>query len=124
MLSCPVWQQHHTKALTYCGRNRAAIGGAGEEELAASAKACILCGSCEPLCPMGIRTLRATLRLRQNLSGKGLMPAFSLSSKSVPAKTKPSSHLLLAGRALMETPEIAKRCTELLGLEIYHHDGQ
>jgi ferredoxin len=43
MLSCPIWHQHHTKALTYCGRNRALIGGADEEDLAPAARGCILC---------------------------------------------------------------------------------
>lgn len=118
MLSCPVWQQHHTKALTYCGRSRAAIGGAPEEELADSAKACILCGSCEPLCPMGIRTQHTTVALRQNLSRRGLLPTPGLSTPAVSTPIKRAQRLLVAGRELMANPGIAEISAGLLGKDV------
>lgn len=100
LLSCPVWRQRHTHVLTFCGRNRAAIGGAAEEELAASARACILCGSCETLCPTGIRTQQATLALRRRLAEKGLMPLVALPPQRPAAGEVGGGRLLLAGPAL------------------------
>ena len=100
LLSCPVWMQRHTHALTFCGRNRAAIGGAAEEELAASARACILCGSCEALCPTGIRTQQSTLALRRRLAEKGLMPSVVFPAKRPAAREADRTRLLLAGPAL------------------------
>ena len=118
MLSCPVWQQRHTKALTYCGRTRAAIGGAQEEELADSAKACILCGSCEPLCPMGISTQHATIALRQVLGSRGLLPLPGQRAPLIKAPIKGNRHLLLPGRALMANPGIAETTAGLIGKDV------
>jgi ferredoxin len=125
MLSCPVWHQHHTKALTYCGRNRASIGGANEEDLAPSARACILCGSCEPLCPMGIRTQQATIRLRKNLSAQGFLP------KPVALRDRPRSgsanfpRLVIPGGALQANIHLASAVLQLLGKSVgfYGDDG-
>ena len=115
MLSCPVWQQRHTKALTYCGRTRAAIGGAREEELVDSAKACILCGSCEPLCPMGISTQHTTISLRQALGSRGLLPLPGRPAPVVHPPTKRTQDLLLPGRTLMANPGIAEAAAGLIG---------
>ena len=118
MLSCPVWQQHHTKALTYCGRNRALIGGADEEDLAPAARACILCGSCEPLCPMGIRTQQTTIRLRKNLSARGFLP------KPVAMGDRPRSgnanftRLVIPGGALQANIHLASAVLQLLGKNV------
>jgi ferredoxin len=114
MLSCPVWHQHHTKALTYCGRIRASIGGASEEELAPAARGCILCGSCEPLCPMGIRTQQATIRLRKNLSARGFL-AKPTTQPRIHNAEKVSSHLVIPGRELRENTQLAASVLTLLG---------
>jgi heterodisulfide reductase subunit C len=121
MLSCPVWHQHHTKALTYCGRNRALIGGATEEDLASSAKACILCGSCEPLCPMGIRTQQATIALRQNLAALGLLPKPVAQLNKQRTKTPAASRLLLPGKALRVNAELVSSVLKLLGQPVGLH---
>jgi len=125
MLSCPVWNQHHTKMLTYCGRNRASLGGATEEDLLASARACILCGSCEPLCPMGIRTQQATITLRQNLAARGLLPKPGARSGKQRSETPGTSRTLLPGKALNEDAKLASSVLRLLGQRagIHSEDG-
>jgi NAD-dependent dihydropyrimidine dehydrogenase PreA subunit len=115
MLSCPVWHQHHTKALTYCGRNRASIGGASDEDVAAAAASCILCGSCEPLCPMGIRTQQATIALRQRLVRQGLLPKPGVLPKKHGPVTSKLPRVLLPGRALSSKPMLVSLIIRLLG---------
>ena len=126
MLSCPVWRQHHTKALTYCGRNRAAIGGAREEELAPSAAACILCGSCEPLCPMGIRTQHHTMALRQRLVRQGLVPQHGVRSGAPAPGMLAASRVLLPGRALRADAKLMASVLDLLRLSVAYtsDDGE
>lgn len=125
MLSCPVWQQHHTKALTYCGRNRASIGGARDEDLVASARACILCGSCEPLCPMGIRTQQATISLRKNLSARGLLPKPAIQPDTQRSAMADYSRLVIPGRILRANTPLASSILTLLGQRagLYSDDG-
>ena len=115
MLSCPVWHQHHTKALTYCGRTRALIGGADEEDLAPAARGCILCGSCEPLCPMGIRTQQATIRLRKNLSARGFLPKPIMRPHLHEAGKTSSSCSVIPGKALRSNAQLAASVLALLG---------
>jgi len=114
MLSCPVWHQHHTKSLTYCGRTRATIGGASEEELAQAVRGCILCGSCEPLCPMGIRTQQSTIRLRKNLSARGLLAKPTAQSRTHTME-RTSSHLVIPGNRLRDNAALAAKVLSLLG---------
>jgi ferredoxin len=115
MLSCPVWNQHHTKMLTSCGRNRASIGGAADEDLVASARACLLCGSCEALCPMGIRTQQTTIALRRNLAAHGLLPKPDGQTNRQKSETPAVSRTLLPGRALGTDSKLCSSVLELLG---------
>lgn len=73
LLSCPVWRATRDPRLTFCGRTRAEVGGAADPELEASARACLLCGSCEPVCSMGIGTQQVTLNLRSRLAERGVL---------------------------------------------------
>jgi ferredoxin len=125
MLSCPVWHQHHTKELTYCGRNRASIGGAKEEDLASSARACILCGSCEPLCPMGIRTQQATIRLRKNLSARGLLPKPSALRVRPRTGNANFKRIVIPGSALQTNIHLTSAVLQMLGKNVglYGDDG-
>lgn len=126
MLSCPVWHQHHTKALTYCGRTRALIGGADEEDLAQAARGCILCGSCEPLCPMGIRTQQATIRLRKNLSARGFLPKPIIQPHAHEAgKSGSSSCIVIPGRQLRAKVSLSASVLALLGKKagLHSDDG-
>lgn len=77
LLSCPVWKQTHDIMMTNAGRARALQTGAEPEELKESAEACLLCGSCAPVCPSGVDTLTLTTRLRAALAaaGKAAAPA-------------------------------------------------
>ncbi len=111
MLSCPVWNQHHTKMLTYCGRNRALIGGATEADLAASARACILCGSCEPLCPMGIRTQQTTIALRRSLAARGLLPKPDTRSGKQRSETPGTPRILLPGKNSGRMRNLPRPCS-------------
>jgi NAD-dependent dihydropyrimidine dehydrogenase PreA subunit len=125
MLSCPVWNQNHTKMLTYCGRNRALIGGATEADLASSARACILCGSCEPLCPMGIRTQQTTIALRKSLATHGLLPKPDMRSAKQRSETPRTPRVLLPGKKLGEDAELVSSVLKLLGQHIglFSDDG-
>ncbi len=120
MLSCPVWHQHHTKALTYCGRTRALIGGADEEELAPAARGCILCGSCEPLCPMGIRTQQSTIRLRKNLSARGFLAKPAVQHRAQKARTV-SSRIVVPDWRLGMNASLADSVLALLGQKAALH---
>jgi len=121
MLSCPVWNQHHTKILAYCGRNRASIGGATDEDLLASARACLLCGSCEALCPMGIRTQQTTITLRQNLAARGHLPKPGAQINRQKSETIVFSRFLLPGKALSADSKLASSVLELLGQRVGLH---
>ncbi len=118
MLSCPVWNQHHTKMLTYCGRTRASIGGATDEDLLASARACILCGSCEPLCPMGIRTQQATISLRRKLSALGLLFRPLVPHDTQRIETANASRLVIPGSLLRANIHHVSAVLQLLGKNV------
>jgi ferredoxin len=118
MLSCPIWHQHHTKALTYCGRTRALIGGAEEEDVAEAARGCILCGSCEPLCPMGIRTQQATIKLRKNLSARGLISKPIVLHDTKKIGTANASRLVIPGSLLRANIHLVSAMLQLLGTNV------
>ncbi len=125
MLSCPVWMQHKTQSLTYCGRTRAAAGGAVPEDLASSAKACILCGSCASICPRGIRTQEMTLALRKSL--EGLFPRKALPSAGQAAER--ASSVFIPGPSLRANASLAALTQSLLQKKqketvLWHDDGQ
>lgn len=115
MLSCPVWQQHHVQELTYCGRARAAACGTEEEEYARSVQACILCGSCEPLCHRGIATTIHTIRLRQLLARRGLLPGTNTAGHSGSPQKATAARIFLPGAALRSRVYLLERVLRLLG---------
>jgi len=118
MLSCPVWRQSHTMALTICGRARLTMGGAAEEDLVESASACILCGSCAALCPRGMDTQRATFALRQRLATLGLLPSFGRSGQPSPSVGVALGRLFLPGAALRGQQQLLERCQHILGSKV------
>lgn len=101
------------------------IGGAGEEDLAPAARACILCGSCEPLCPMGIRTQQTTLRLRKNLSARGFLPKPAVAGNRPRPGNANFRRLVIPGGALQANIHLASAVLQLLGKNIgfYGDDG-
>lgn len=60
-LPCPVWRQSHDQFLTFSGRMRALQGGATLDDVLPSLHACVLCGSCEPVCSYGMDTVSKTI---------------------------------------------------------------
>ncbi len=68
LLSCPVWHQTHDQFLTFSGRMRAMQGGATAEDVSASLDACVLCGSCEPICSYGMDTVTKTIDMLATLT--------------------------------------------------------
>ena len=114
MLSCPVWQQHHTQELTYCGRARAAMSGAGEEDCARSVQACILCGSCEPLCHRGIATTIHTIQLRQLLARRGLLPGANTANIAGSPQKATAARIFLPGAALRSRTQLLERVLRFL----------
>jgi len=117
MLSCPVWRQSHTQALTICGRARAEAAGATEEELVESAEACILCGSCAPICPRGIQTQQLTISLRQRLAEKGFFPGGDSAGQAKLSVPKAGGRVFFPGAELRQRKEVLDRCLQLLGGE-------
>lgn len=77
VLPCPVWKQTHDMSLTLAGRAKALQNGASAADLLESLEACVLCGACEPVCPVDIDTVGMTLELRQGLVAEGASPLFS-----------------------------------------------
>lgn len=118
-LSCPVWQQSHEMLLTFAGRARALQGGAQPEEIKESVDACLLCGSCEPACVMGIRTVDITLKLRAVLNGysKEELPQGHVN------RSASGRAVLIPGAALREHKDLLKRTTGLLDVPVAEDDG-
>lgn len=73
VLPCPVWRETHDIELTLAGRALALQRGVPVAELAASLEHCVLCGACEPVCPVNIDTVGMTLELRRRLRAEGGM---------------------------------------------------
>ncbi len=67
-LSCPVWRQSHDQFLTFSGRMRALQGGASAADVSASLNACVLCGSCEPVCSYGMDSVTKTIDMLATLT--------------------------------------------------------
>ncbi len=115
-LPCPIWQQSHDTLLTFAGRARALQGGAKIEEIKNSIDACILCGSCEAACSMGIRTVDITLKLRAEVINDN-------KKKDLPQKlnvqTINNTNLLLPSTALLKNEKILKRTINLLNIHLH-----
>ncbi len=118
-LSCPVWQQSHDVVLTFMGRALALQRGAKPEDLRDSIGACLLCGSCEPVCPMGVSTVGVTLRLRAALNGAA---PEELTQKHAASSAK-NGAMLIPDAALRERSGLLERVKTLLGIAVAEDDG-
>jgi len=120
-LPCPVWHQTHDIMLTCYGRARALQGGASLEELRRSLMACVLCGACEAVCPVGIDSVGITIDLRAILAKKGISPLTELpvlrESMSLGAETKPAGQdpALFLPNITLRANGMVKRIQRLLG---------
>ncbi len=119
-LPCPIWQQSHELLLTFTGRERALQGGAQPEEIKESVSACLLCGSCEPACTMGIRTVDITLKLRAALNGysKEELPQGQVNRSLSAARA-----FLIPNAALLENKDLLKHSAGLLDIPVAEDDG-
>jgi len=110
--------------LTFCGRALSLQGGASPEDLSESLMACVLCGACEPSCPVGIDTVGMTMDLRSMLIDLGASPMADrlksrekhLSGQS-PLPTKENVRLFLPGATLRTNAPIFRRVRRLLEQE-------
>lgn len=120
-LPCPVWHQTRDIMLTCYGRARALQGGASLEELRRSLMACVLCGACEAVCPVGIDSVGMTIDLRAILAKKGISPLTELpalrESKSTGAETRPAGQgpALFLPNVTLRANGMVKRIQRLLG---------
>lgn len=128
-LNCPVWRT--SKDVYYCfsGRETAIKRGANPEELRDSINSCVLCGACEPGCPVGIKTTDATLELRSLLKNNGVS---IMDEASVPDpkrfehdKDKIIKNIFIPSPALYENERLLDRTLKLLGkVDLPHDDGR
>jgi heterodisulfide reductase subunit C len=109
-LPCPVWNQDRDLLKTFCGRMRSLQGGAEPEDIESSLRACILCGSCAPVCSFGIDTLESNISLRSSLKTDA-----SSSEESVPKVAPAKGRILLAGGLLTENEELKQKTLKALG---------
>jgi ferredoxin len=111
VLPCPVWRESHDLTLTLAGRAKALQRGVSVEALSGSLEACVLCGACEPVCPVEIDTVGMTLELRRRLvesGGSSLAAGASALCQSTPVQSSADSPAgttwFLPGRALQAEP--------------------
>jgi ferredoxin len=119
-LSCPIWQQGHDALMTFMGRALALQHGAELAELKESVNACMLCGSCEPVCSIEIPTVDITLKLRSELAGE--TPGGWHQIKNIPVSSGRRASLL-PGAALRGHEDLLKRTAALLGIPVAEDDG-
>ena len=118
LLVCPVWRESRDPRLSPEGRAKALQHGAPAGELAASAKACRLCGACEPVCPERIDLIGMTLDLRARLADTEDVAATQARMKELAACARPPAHattVFLPGPALRARPDRMEKIASLLG---------
>ncbi len=118
-LSCPVWGQTHEILKTFCGRMRLTQGGATVEDLKTSADACILCGSCEPVCAYGMDTVARTIELKVEVAK---LEDGESSGGAEPRKVKRADgKVLLANPLLRERKDLLDRMLAMIGPGVSEH---
>ena len=106
--------------MTFAGRALALQAGAQPEELKDSVGACLLCGSCEPVCPMGIRTVDITLKLREALNNgksKDDLPQVQVSRSAT------DRAVLIPDTALKSNAGLLERTLRLLDIPLTEDSG-
>jgi len=122
LLVCPAWRQSRDISLTPHGHAKAMQHGISAADVAVSAKNCILCMACEPVCPEQIDIVGMILELRRQSGAPAWL--HDLQAKmderaARPATLPPSSPaMLLPDRALHAHPAILARISSLLGNDI------
>ena len=116
LLVCPAWRATRDPRIGPEGRAKGLQAGAAPTELAASARACTLCGACEPVCPESIDLIGMTLALRGALPEPAALQAVRASMNEITSVTvvPDARALLLAGPALRARPQALARTLKLL----------
>ncbi len=118
-LSCPVWGQTHDLLMTFCGRMRLAQGGATADDLRESAMACVLCGSCEPVCSFGMDTISRTIELKVEVAR---LSGGESSGGAKHSKVKRADgNVLLANSFLRKHKDQLERTLSMLGPDLSEH---
>ena len=118
LLVCPAWRATRDPRISPEGRAKGLQAGATPEDLAASALACTLCGSCEPVCPEKIDLIGMTLSLRRALPETPALRALRVRmsvGEAIPVAPASGKVLVLAGPALRARPQALSRVLALLG---------
>ena len=123
VLPCPVWRQTHDRSLTLAGRAKALQRGIPVEVLAESLEACVLCGACEPVCPVKIDTVGMTIDLRARLAAGGhsplakaasILPMMTVKDRAVAESGAGSGATrFMPGRALRSDPDRTRQFVSL-----------
>ena len=125
LLVCPVWRETRDPRLSPEGRAKALQHGAPVGELAASAKACRLCGACEPVCPERIDLIGMTLDLRARLADDEAVHAMHSRMKAVESRPPAGgTTVFLPGPALRARPDRLAKISSLLGATACADDGE
>lgn len=116
LLVCPVWRETRDPRLSPEGRAKALQHGASAGELADSAKACRLCGACEPVCPETIDLIGMTLDLRARLADNEAVAAMQSRMQAIVSPPPAgATTVLLPGPALRAKPDRLAKVAALLG---------
>ncbi len=118
-LSCPVWGQTHDILMTFCGRMRATQGGATVEDLKPSASACVLCGSCEPVCFYGMDTIARTIELKAEVAK--LSGGESSRGANLNKVKRAEGRVLLANSLLRKNEDLLERTLSMIGPGVSEH---
>ena len=121
MLSCPVWNQHHTKALTYCGRNRASIGGAAMKTSLHRPGPASSAGPASRSAPWASARSRPRSPCASVLRHAGSFRNRSLDSGKQKSETPGTPRILLPGKALRADATLASSVLKLLGQQVGLH---
>jgi len=127
-LVCPAWRATRDPRISPEGRAKGLQAGATPAELADSARACLLCGACEPVCPEKIDLLGMTLNLRRELPETPALQALRArlgEGGERPAASPPAAKILvLAGPALRGRPQALARVLALLDAAVCEDAGE
>ena len=127
LLVCPAWRATRDPRVSPEGRAKGLQAGAKPEDLAASALACTLCGSCEPVCPEKIDLIGMTLSLRRALPETPALQALRIRMSEAHVKSAaaaPAKAVVLAGPALRVQPKALARVLALLGATACEDAGE
>lgn len=121
-LSCPVWLQTHDQFLTFSGRMRAIQGGATPQDISASLRACVLCGSCEPVCSYGMDTVAKTIEMLSTLTADKVSGPPAQSGSAPGARGR----VALLNSLITDNAAIRDKVMQSLGtgVDVYGDNGQ